>query len=229
MRRRCRLARMGYHGARAASGTTAGGAQASWRGPCAAARRRHARRAGDSDRRRDPGRAGNVRSTGHDTRNGRLRVRLARYRPAQRGTRMDRRGPDELPAPDSAASEHVLLLETNIDDQSPEQLAYVAERLLAGGALDVWWTPIGMKKGRGATMLSALVRLADESAAVETMFRETTAWVSVAGRSSAGCASARCTMSQLHGAWCKSKSSAGGSPARPRARVRGLRAGGEGA
>ena len=82
--------------------------------------------------------------------------------------------PDELPAPDSAASEHVLLLETNIDDQSPEQLAYVAERLLAGGALDVWWTPIGMKKGRGATMLSALVRLADESAAVETIFRETT-------------------------------------------------------
>jgi len=81
--------------------------------------------------------------------------------------------PGALPAA-AEARDHVLLLETNIDDQAPEQLAYVAERLLAGGALDVWWTPIGMKKGRSATMLSALVRLSDETVAVETIFRETT-------------------------------------------------------
>jgi uncharacterized protein (TIGR00299 family) protein len=72
------------------------------------------------------------------------------------------------------AQDQVVLLETNIDDQPAEQLAYVAERLLGGGALDVWWTPIGMKKGRSAQMLSALVRPGDEQAAVEIIFRETT-------------------------------------------------------
>ncbi len=72
------------------------------------------------------------------------------------------------------AQDQVVLLETNIDDQPAEQLAYVAERLFTGGALDVWWTPIGMKKGRSALMLSALVRATDEMTAVETIFREMT-------------------------------------------------------
>ncbi|MDP9309772.1 MAG: nickel pincer cofactor biosynthesis protein LarC [Chloroflexota bacterium] len=79
--------------------------------------------------------------------------------------------------------DQVVLLETNIDDQPGEQLAYVAERLLGLAeaadsswprALDVWWTPIGMKKGRSAIMLSVLVRPADEEAIVTTIFRETT-------------------------------------------------------
>ncbi|HEY1011537.1 MAG TPA: nickel pincer cofactor biosynthesis protein LarC [Herpetosiphonaceae bacterium] len=69
--------------------------------------------------------------------------------------------------------EQVVLLETNIDDLPGEQLAYAAERLLAAGALDAWWAPIGMKKGRPAAQLAALVRPADEEAAVETIFRET--------------------------------------------------------
>jgi uncharacterized protein (TIGR00299 family) protein len=72
------------------------------------------------------------------------------------------------------AQDQVVLLETNIDDQPAEQLAYVAERLLSSGVLDVWWTPIGMKKGRSAQMLSALVRPADEQTAVAIIFRETT-------------------------------------------------------
>lgn len=76
--------------------------------------------------------------------------------------------------PGAESEDQVVLLATNIDDQPAEQLAYVAERLLAEGALDVWWTPIGMKKGRSALMLSALVRPAGEQAAVETIFRETT-------------------------------------------------------
>ena len=37
-------------------------------------------------------------------------------------------------------------LETNLDDMTPETLAYVQERLLAAGALDVWYIPIVMKK-----------------------------------------------------------------------------------
>jgi hypothetical protein len=65
-------------------------------------------------------------------------------------------------------------MQTNIDDQPAEQLGYVVERLLTLGALDVWWTPIGMKKGRSASMLSVLTRPADEQRIVAVIFRETT-------------------------------------------------------
>ena len=65
------------------------------------------------------------------------------------------------------------LLETNIDDMSPEILAYVQERLHDLGARDVWFTPVQMKKNRPATMLSALVPTGLESQAVTLMMRET--------------------------------------------------------
>jgi uncharacterized protein (TIGR00299 family) protein len=67
-----------------------------------------------------------------------------------------------------------ILLETNIDDQPPEQLAYAAERLLELGALDAWLAPIQMKKGRLATLLAALVPAELEDAAVALIMRETT-------------------------------------------------------
>ena len=65
------------------------------------------------------------------------------------------------------------LLETNIDDTSPEVLGYVLERLLALGARDAWFTPIHMKKNRPAVMVSALVGAEGRSAALETLLRET--------------------------------------------------------
>ena len=52
--------------------------------------------------------------------------------------------------------EPVALLETNIDHLPAEELAFAAEELLGEGALDVWQTPIVMKKGRSAVMLSVL-------------------------------------------------------------------------
>ena len=66
------------------------------------------------------------------------------------------------------------LVETNIDDMSPELLAYVQERLFALGARDVWFTPIQMKKNRPAVMLSALVTVDMESQAVTLVLKETT-------------------------------------------------------
>jgi len=48
-------------------------------------------------------------------------------------------------------------LETNIDDMNPQLFAAVAERAFAAGALDVWFTPVQMKKGRPGVVLSALV------------------------------------------------------------------------
>ncbi len=50
----------------------------------------------------------------------------------------------------------LLVLETNIDDGSPEQISHAVSVLMAGGALDAWVTPITMKKGRQAWKLSAL-------------------------------------------------------------------------
>ncbi|MCS6841466.1 MAG: nickel pincer cofactor biosynthesis protein LarC [Roseiflexus sp.] len=68
----------------------------------------------------------------------------------------------------------LVLLETNIDDQSAEQVAYAADRLRATGALDVWCTPILMKKGRAGMLLAALVPADLEELAVEVIMRETT-------------------------------------------------------
>jgi pyridinium-3,5-bisthiocarboxylic acid mononucleotide nickel chelatase len=53
-------------------------------------------------------------------------------------------------------SDGILVVETNIDDSTAEVLGYAMERLLEQGALDVYFTPIQMKKQRPATMLSFL-------------------------------------------------------------------------
>ncbi|MFC1698582.1 nickel pincer cofactor biosynthesis protein LarC [Candidatus Omnitrophota bacterium] len=52
--------------------------------------------------------------------------------------------------------DEIALVETNIDDLSPEVLEYTCEKLFSQGALDVFMTPIIMKKGRAASMLSVL-------------------------------------------------------------------------
>lgn len=54
------------------------------------------------------------------------------------------------------AGEEVIVVESNIDDSTPEVLGYVMERLLEEGALDVFFSPIQMKKNRPATQLSFL-------------------------------------------------------------------------
>ncbi len=54
------------------------------------------------------------------------------------------------------AREMTVLLETNIDHITPEAVSFAGEELLAEGALDVWVTPIAMKKGRAALTLSVL-------------------------------------------------------------------------
>ena len=67
----------------------------------------------------------------------------------------------------------VVLLETNLDDVSGLVLGYTQERLFAIGALDVWNTPILMKKNRPATLLSVLVSKEKEREATEVILRET--------------------------------------------------------
>ena len=67
----------------------------------------------------------------------------------------------------------VVLLETNLDDVSGLVLGYTQERLFAIGALDVWNTPIQMKKNRPGTLLSVLVPKGKEREASELILRET--------------------------------------------------------
>ncbi len=60
------------------------------------------------------------------------------------------------PGTSTPTGDAAVVLETNLDDVTPEVLGYVIERLLEAGADDAWVTPIVMKKSRPAHQLSAL-------------------------------------------------------------------------
>ncbi len=68
---------------------------------------------------------------------------------------------------------HMRVIETNIDDMTPELLAYAHERLLSAGAADVWFAPIQMKKNRPGVMLSLICSEAREAELVSILLRET--------------------------------------------------------
>lgn len=74
-------------------------------------------------------------------------------------------------APGPAAAE--LVLETNVDDLDPRLWPGVLIALMAAGARDAWLTPVLMKKGRPAHVLSVLVAPADAATVREVVFRET--------------------------------------------------------
>ena len=68
----------------------------------------------------------------------------------------------------------IVQIETNIDDMNPQHYSAVSDRLFAAGARDVWLTPVQMKKGRPAVVLSVLAAARHEHAIVDIMLRETT-------------------------------------------------------
>ncbi|MGK7943009.1 MAG: nickel pincer cofactor biosynthesis protein LarC [Microcystaceae cyanobacterium] len=70
--------------------------------------------------------------------------------------------------------ETVMILETQIDDLSPQVMGYVFERLLAVGALDVFSQPVNMKKSRLGTLLTVICYPEKASECEELIFRETT-------------------------------------------------------
>ncbi len=73
----------------------------------------------------------------------------------------------------SESIETLVVLEANIDDMPAELFGYAVERLFAVGALDAWCSPLVMKKGRPATLLSALCRPNDRAAVLDVLMRET--------------------------------------------------------
>ncbi len=74
----------------------------------------------------------------------------------------------------SASNDSITVLEANLDDLSPQVLAYAMERLLAEGALDVFSVPIQMKKSRPGALLTVLAKMEDANRLTKTIFAETT-------------------------------------------------------
>jgi uncharacterized protein (TIGR00299 family) protein len=73
----------------------------------------------------------------------------------------------------TAEKRQMVVLETNIDDMTPEMLGYALEKVLAEGAADAWFTPIQMKKNRPAVMLSVICSEPEEERVARTLLRET--------------------------------------------------------
>lgn len=70
--------------------------------------------------------------------------------------------------------ETVVLLEANLDDTTPEWIGYLMERLFQAGALDVFFTPIQMKKNRPGTLVQVMGRPHEKEKLMHILFMEST-------------------------------------------------------
>ncbi len=71
-------------------------------------------------------------------------------------------------------SRRVLVLETEVDDTAPQLLGPLLDQLLAAGALDAYFTPVQMKKGRPGVLVTVIAPPALREKLEELLFRETT-------------------------------------------------------
>jgi len=70
--------------------------------------------------------------------------------------------------------EEIAVIEANLDDMNPQIYGYFLERALGAGALDVYTTPVQMKKNRPGTLLTVLCKPQDTNALMSLIFAETT-------------------------------------------------------
>ena len=80
----------------------------------------------------------------------------------------------KLRAPAAGEQEEISVLEANLDDLNPQLFGYVMDRALAEGALDVFATPVQMKKNRPGMLLTVLCKPADRDKLTRLIFAETT-------------------------------------------------------
>ena len=73
-----------------------------------------------------------------------------------------------------APTEEILELSCNLDDCTGEAIGFAMERLLDAGALDVYWTSVGMKKNRPGILLTCMCRPLDREKMVKLLFKHTT-------------------------------------------------------
>lgn len=74
----------------------------------------------------------------------------------------------------NATDERLWMLETNLDDASPQIIGHVMDRVLELGALDCFFTPVQMKKNRPGVLLSVLCRRDEKEPVMKLLFTETT-------------------------------------------------------
>ena len=72
------------------------------------------------------------------------------------------------------SGDEITELRCNLDDMTPEAVGFAMEALLSAGALDVFTTPIGMKKSRPGVMLTCLCRPEKQETLTALLFRHTT-------------------------------------------------------
>jgi pyridinium-3,5-bisthiocarboxylic acid mononucleotide nickel chelatase len=75
---------------------------------------------------------------------------------------------------DASSSHSVVVIETEIDDMNPQIFGLVIDQLITAGALDVFYTPIQMKKNRPGTLLSIVAHPDARERLTSIVFRETT-------------------------------------------------------
>lgn len=75
---------------------------------------------------------------------------------------------------EAAHDERLWMIETNLDDASPQIIGHVMDRVLELGALDCFFTPVQMKKNRPGVLLSILSAREEKEAVMKLLFTETT-------------------------------------------------------
>jgi pyridinium-3,5-bisthiocarboxylic acid mononucleotide nickel chelatase len=80
----------------------------------------------------------------------------------------------ETADPPAEKVERLMMLETNIDDMSPQVFGYVMDKAFELGALDCYFTPVQMKKNRPGTLVSILCNPAQQETLCEMLLVETT-------------------------------------------------------
>lgn len=73
-----------------------------------------------------------------------------------------------------AQAETIMVIEANIDDMNPQVYGYLMDEMLAAGALDIYYTPIHMKKNRPGVLLTVLTPRSELEKMIAILFRETT-------------------------------------------------------
>lgn len=82
--------------------------------------------------------------------------------------------PDSVELTAFSGKQQLVLIETNIDDSTPQVIGFVMERAFELGARDCWFTPIQMKKNRPGVLLSILCDSEKKQELIEMLYRETT-------------------------------------------------------
>jgi uncharacterized protein (TIGR00299 family) protein len=74
----------------------------------------------------------------------------------------------------TTTDERLWMIETNLDDASPQIIGHVMDRVFGLGALDCFFTPVQMKKNRPGVLLSVLCAATEKEAVMKLLFEETT-------------------------------------------------------